>query len=136
MTTTALEELEATPDYLYLNSLITGFMLLTCMDKLKETPYYKQAVKKAAKELVAALEQKLIPDMELVCGINDSSLYSQMDLVKMLIAKAATIKTKYIGVVLEIIKKLEEQPEETLAFFEITLVPDEDCLPEGADVIA
>jgi len=117
-----IEEIQASDQYIYLTALITATLQLGCMDKLKETPYYKREVKKAANELITALERKMMPDVDEICGLQDKSLYAIMDYVERLILKIVTMRPEYIGVTLEMIERLEQQPEEVMKFLEIKLV--------------
>ena len=123
---TTKSKLEASDVDQYLTTLLASQIVLWTMDKLKDSPFYKQAVKHSCNNTIKAIEQHILPDVALVTGINDNDLYRYLDDVTKLIKKAASLSPQYISIVLEVIEKVERDPDEVLKFFQIQLI-DEPC---------
>lgn len=117
-----MDKLTASDVDKYLTTLLASQIVLWTMDKLKYSPYYKQSVRNCCNNTIKAIEQHILPDVALVTGINDDDLYRHLDDVSKLIKQAASMKPQYISIVLEVMERVQADPDEVLKYFEIQLI--------------
>ena len=117
-----LREIKTTPEYIYLTTLLTSYLLMQCLDNLKGTPYYKQQLKLKTNTLYRELEDVMKRDMPEIFGVQDENLYLLMDYVKEGIQDMAIVRPEEIGIRNEIMAMFRETPEKVLDALNIGLV--------------
>lgn len=116
---TTITDAKKDPRYALLTSVLTGMLQLKALDLLEGTCYYKHLVKMATKRLIKELETHIIPDVELVCGVNDPLMYDVMEGMQQCIDRIAILPPEHHQTVSIMIDRLLSNPTETLSLLQI-----------------
>lgn len=108
--------------YNILHTTFSSLLAIEAMDQIKGCDFYRKKLKTNGESFLSSLESitgKIVPD---IWGVQDDTMYNIMDYYKELAHILARIEPSFMGVVIEVLKRLRERPEETAAMMGITMI--------------
>lgn len=108
--------------YNVLHATFSSLLTIEAMDQIRGCEFYRKKLKTNGESFLSSLESftnKVVPD---IWGVQDETLYNIMEFYKHLAQKLARIEPAFMGVVVEMLNRLIEKPEETAKLLGITMV--------------
>lgn len=121
ITTLHKDELMADDRYVKLASLLTCEYHLALMERLRDTDYYNGFLRNKCNQLTQELRNTMSKDVDVILGIDDKLVYKVQASFEKLMAICASVRPEYIEMIVDLSKKLIENPQAVKEFLNINI---------------
>lgn len=108
------------PEFTYVNMLLGVNYVLQCLEELEHSPYYRQSLKNRAIGFQRELLDHVNKDIAAAWGIEDKVLYALINKIEAVFAVIARNRPESINIVLRVLEKAAEDPEDVIKYLGIT----------------